>query len=615
MAKRLARECLSAERMDGYGTWMEVGWCLHSIDSSLDMFQVWVDASAKSPKFSTADTWKMKQDWERNWNRGDMPNKLTLRSLHYWAKLDNPQRYKEITEDDIINKIQYYYDAVHTHVAQIMYDIFWENYKATSENKRSEWYEYKNHVWRKLQQGIEIRNHISLKVRDLVVAAQNRCRAGFSSFEGRELKESKEYKQFEQLMKFEKQLYNAGFKDSVMKECNGIFYEEDFAEKLNMNPYLVGCANGVLTLRNPDESAGVTFRSGKSEDYVSFQAGRNLPDLDAISYIPSDATHPMQLEIEEFFCKLFPAAELRTYMWKLLASCLEAKNREQCYYIWIGGGGNGKSKLVELMRMTLGDYVSSLKSTALTRRKADSGAANPELMAIRNKRFIYLQEPDENEPLNTSIMKQFSGEDIVEARGLFADQSKFKITGKLAMMCNKLPPINSMDRGTWRRIRVVPFVSKFVDATDPDINPARNIFPKDDRLDAKMVRWREFFLARLVHVYENEYSVHGMEPAPAIVMSASTQYKESFDAFAKFKNTCIRQGGKAVGSETTYVEFWRAYGSWYSDVGSGTKKMSQQDFEKRLSEELGDPEGAKKVFRHVRVFMSEEDSASWDMEE
>ncbi len=614
MAKRLARECLSAERMDAYATWLEVGWCLHAIDESPEMFQVWMDASAKSPKFNNNDISRLRVDWDRNWNRGDMPNKLTLRSLHYWAKLDSPQRYKEITEDDIINKIQFYYDAVHTHVAEIMYSIFWENYKATSENKRSEWYEYKNHVWRKLQQGIEIRNHISLKVRDLVVAAQNRCRAGFSSFEGRELKESKEYKQFEALMKFEKQLYNAGFKDSVMKECTGIFYEEDFMEKLNMNPYMLGCANGVITLRNNQDVAVTTFRPGKSEDYISFQAGRNLPDMEALPYRAYDPGHPVQIEIEDFFKKLFPSADLRDYMWRLLASCLEAKNREQCYYIWIGGGGNGKSKLVELMRMTLGDYVSSLKSTALTRKKSDAGAANPELMAIRNKRFIYLQEPDENEPLNTSIMKQFSGEDMVVARGLFADQSKFKITGKLHMMCNKLPPINSMDRGTWRRIRVIPFVSKFVDPTDPDINPERNIFPKDDSLDAKMVRWREFFFSRLVHVYENEYGRRGLEPAPAIVMSASQQYKESFDAFAKFKNICIRQGGKAVGAETSITEFWRAYGAWHSDVGVGAK-MKLPDFEKRLIEELGDPEGKKRMFRHVRVFMNEEDAAAFDSED
>lgn len=614
VAKRLARECLSAERMDGFQSWIEVGWCLHAIDSSPDMFQVWMDASAKSPKFNSNDIGRLKLDWDTNWRRGDMPNKLTLRSLHYWAKLDNPQRYKEITEDDIINKIQFYYDAVHTHVGQIMFDIFWENYKSTADSRKVEWYEYKNHVWRKLQQGIEIRSHIATKVRDLVVAAQNRCRAQFGTVEGRELKDSNEYKRFEKLMKFETQLYNASFKNSVMQECQGIFYEEDFSEKLNMNPYLVGCANGVLCLRAPDESPRVTFRSGRSEDYISFQAGRNIPELDAIAYRPYRADDPIQLEIDDFMSKIFPDPELRNYMWKLLASCLEANNREQCYYIWTGGGGNGKSKLVELMRKTLGDYVSSLQSTALTRKRPEAGAANPEIMAIRNKRFIYMQEPDDNEPLNTSRMKQFSGEDMVEARGLFADQTKFKITGKLHMMCNKLPPINTMDRGTWRRIRVIPFVSKFVDPMDPDINPAKNVFPKDDKLDAKMNRWREAFFARLVHVYEHDYCVRGLEPAPAVVMSASQQYKESFDAFAKFRNSCIRQGGKAIGGESSMSEMWRAYGLWHSDVGVGTK-MKVSDFEKRVIDEFGEPEGKKRMFRHIRVFNNDSDATAFDNEE
>ena len=77
-------------------------------------------------------------------------------------------------------------------------------------------------------------------------------------------------------------------------------------------------------------------------------------------------------------------------------------------------------------------------------------------------------------------MKQFSGEDVVEARGLFEDQQRFRITGKLFMMCNRLPPIHAMDRGTWRRIRVLLFGSKFVDKSDPELKIGRpNVFPRD----------------------------------------------------------------------------------------------------------------------------------------
>jgi hypothetical protein len=43
--------------------------------------------------------------------------------------------------------------------------------------------------------------------------------------------------------------------------------------------------------------------------------------------------------------------------------------------------------------------------------------------------------------------------------------------------------------------------------------------------------------------------------------------------------------------------------------------MKLPDFEKRVIEELGDPEGKKRMFRHVRVFMNEEDAAAFDSED
>jgi P4 family phage/plasmid primase-like protien len=620
IAKKLAKECLSVERMDGFHSWLSVGWCLHTIDQSQDMFQVWMDCSAKSPKFRQNDVGKLLFDWQSDWGNynGLRDTRLTLKSIHYWAKADNPARYKEIVEDDIVNKIQFYYDAVHTHVGHIMYDIFWENYKSTADGKKVEWYEYKNHAWRKLQQGIEIRSHIHTKVADLVRAAQNRVRSNFSTIGDRDLKGSPEFKRFEELVRFEKQLYNATFKNSVMQECLGIFYEEAFTDKLNMNPFTLGCSNGIVILReNPSERyPNVLYRRGKSEDNISFQLGRINGQSDSIPYIPYNPEDPIHIEINDFFAKIFPAEDLRDWVWRLLASCLEGRNHEQCFYVWTGVGGNGKSKLVELMKKTLGEYAMNLAATALTRKRPDSSSANPDIMSIRNKRFIFLQEPDDQEPLNTSRMKQFSGEDDVEGRDLFEGQKSFKITGKLHMMCNRLPPIHQQDRGTWRRIRVVPFVSKFVDETDPDLNPAKNIYPKDPTLDARMDRWRTAFLSRLLHVYEHEYCKRGLAPEPAIVRQFSDDYKESSDSFAKFKKAVMRKNDNTVGSETSFQEINRAYNAWFDDMGkhTGARKLKPDDLVKRLEDEFGSPslKGKQQIYRHVKVFMSPEAAIEFD---
>jgi phage/plasmid-associated DNA primase len=256
------------------------------------------------------------------------------------------------------------------------------------------------------------------------------------------------------------------------------------------------------------------------------------------------------------------------------------------------------------MSMALGDYTSSLQSTAMTRKRPDAGAANPDIMAIRNKRFIYMAEPDEREPLNTSRMKQFTGEDDVEARGLFEDQQRFKISGKLFMMCNKLPPIHSMDRGTWRRIRVVPFVSKFVEPDSKDIDARKNIYPRDDYLDIKLRRWREAFFARLVYVYEHEYMKAGLSPIPDIVLNESQKYKETFDVFAKFRTAHLSVVKDDC--EASFMEVWRLYTQWHSHNSNGPK-LNQSEFQKKMDEEFGEAEGKKKVYRHVRIITEDDE--------
>ena len=309
--------------------------------------------------------------------------------------------------------------------------------------------------------------------------------------------------------------------------------------------------------------------------------------------------------------KVFPREELRAYMWRKLASCLEGANKEQTYETWIGVGGNGKSKLVDLVSMALGDYATSLQSTAMTRKRPESGAANPDIMAIRNKRFIYMAEPDDREPLNTSRMKQFTGEDDVEARGLFEDQTKFKITGKIFMLCNAFPAINTMDRGTWRRVRAVPFESKFVDPNVEDVIPSQNVYPRDNQLDLKMRRWRTLFMSRLVHIYRTEYLPYGLGHVPAVVTQESNKYQESFDSVAKFMNSRIREI-KRGGYEANIKDIFRVYKNWYESIGGGVgKKLSQVELYKRLCDKCGEPSD-KKTFKQMRLFEDDVDIEEYD---
>lgn len=616
IVKALVRNCLSVERADKYESWIRVGWCLHNIEPNEEMFNLWMEFSAKSTKSSLNNTAELRRDWfGRMRKEGDGP-RLTELALRKWARDDNPAEYKRIIDTNILEYIRTYVEPTNFHIARLMKKLYEGNYVASVGNKNTDWYFYddKVNMWKHLNQGIQLRKNISFEVADYISKARDKIRNDMLRATTEEAQAGYKAK-LEKLTKVEQHLYSTAFTDSTMKMAANFFMVEDFQNKLDSNVFLFGCKNGVLELRaktteNPREH--VIFRDGRPEDYVSFLAGQNLPDSEAIAYTPYDELSAEQIEhlhgLQDFFEKIIPRADLRNYVLRLLSSCLEGANREQCYYTFIGAGGNGKSKLMDLCRLTFGDYWSSLQTTVLTGKRPQAGNANPELICIKNKRFISMQEPEERAPINTSIMKQFSGEDIIEARGLFKDQERFKITGKLFMMCNRLPPVNSMDNGTWRRIRVVPFEAKFVTPEDPDYKAKKpNVFLRDPELDAKLRLWREVFLSWLVHIYNTEYIPNGLEPIPDIVKKESADYKESFDSFAKFRNERIR---KAVGEKATFKAIMSAYTSWKAENRRGAT-LTPKELQNRLNDEFGDPEDGK-TYNHLIVFGQEYDVEEWD---
>ena len=620
--RNLVLECLAEKRREEYGPWIELGLCLHHIASTGDMseklFDLWMEFSRKSAKFNPNEIGLRKREWDR-WSRPLGERTLSMKSLNRWAREDNPTKYKELNETDVVRFIMEHPMNTHFHIAKVMQKMYGEQYKASLDNKKVEWFMFvpEQHSWRQIKQGFELRGHISNDVQEMYEKAKKKLRDESERSAEGELGE-KTVKILKEFLAIEKSLYTANFKDSVMKECANLFYDEDFLNKLNLNPYLFVCKNGVLNLRaerlreDGTKETFIEFRDGRPEDMMSFIAGKE-GGKEAITYIPYTPENPVAKELDEFLSLVYPYPELKEYVITLMSSCLEAMNREQCYYTMTGGGGNGKSKMLELMRVCFGEYQGPLASTVLTRKRPESGAANPDIMSIKNRRFIYLNEPDENEPLNTSRMKQFSGEDLVEARGLFSDQEKFKVCGKLFMLCNNLPPIHAMDRGTWRRIRVIPHPSTFVDENDIGwekfLAGVPNFYRKDTSIDGKVFIWREAFLGLLVKYYDEIYSKNGIKE-PKIIKDASSEYKERFDVYAKFRGSRIR---KEAGARTDIKVIWRAYKTWIEQQGGIDKKLSEQELRKRLVDEFGAPI-ENRTFVGIITFSGDDEVAEYEAE-
>ena len=101
--------------------------------------------------------------------------------------------------------------------------------------------------------------------------------------------------------------------------------------------------------------------------------------------------------LDDFLKKVFPIDSVREYTMRFLSSCLSGEIREEKFYFWTGSGGNGKSKLIELIDFSLGDYSRSMDVAFLTTKRGSSSSASPELESIKNARFVYMSEPEKTD--------------------------------------------------------------------------------------------------------------------------------------------------------------------------------------------------------------------------
>jgi len=230
---------------------------------------------------------------------------------------------------------------------------------------------------------------------------------------------------------------------------------------------------------------------------------------------------------------------------------------------------NGKSKTVELFQMAFGDYCGVLPVTLLTQKRTSSGQATPELALMRGKRFVVFQEPENKDQIQVGLMKELTGGDWIYARPLFKDPMKYKPQFKLLLTCNKLPFIPSTDGGTWRRLRVSPWESEFV-----DVPTLPHQFKKDFELLEKLELWKKAFLWYLIKVYYPIYKKNGLKE-PAKVTLFTNKYKKQSDIFFEYIDITLeitKNPKDAESFEILYGSFKYWYGESYAVKNPFAKK-------------------------------------------
>jgi len=555
-----------------YNNWIRVGWALSATSDKL--FLTWLKFSSRdicrdtlkgtNGKFDWSNVTELYDIWDsfkRDNARGDG---LTHRSIMYWSKINSPEKYKivyEKTIDYFVN--QSVKTPTEFDLAQVLYQMYKDRFVCVSI-KHNFWYEYKNNRWREIDQGTALRMLISTKMWRVYI---DRVR-----FETAKIDQQEHHADGEQYKSLAhtyadicEYLKKTIWKNNIMREARELFYDQNFIEKLDQNPYLL-CFNNCIV----DFETG-EHRKGRPDD--------NISKCTNIDYVPINrTTHGKTMdEVSEFIAQLFPDEELRTYMWEHLASCLVGTNENQTFNIYTGSGRNGKSRLVELMGKCMGEYQGTVPITLITQKRNNIGSTSSEVVQLMGTRYAVMQEPSKGDKINEGIMKEITGGDPIQGRALFKDTVTFIPQFKLAVCTNTLFDITSNDDGTWRRIRKVDYKSVFIENPyeDEDRYPKELYpyqFPVDKNIIKKFDKWAPVFMSMLVELAKK---TRGNVEDCKMVMASSDQYREGQDYLAEFSRDKIH---KTKGGRIRKTELREHFREWYvANYGRNVPKQRELD--------------------------------------
>ncbi|QSX09559.1 primase C-terminal domain-containing protein [Alkalibacter rhizosphaerae] len=238
--------------------------------------------------------------------------------------------------------------------------------------------------------------------------------------------------------------------------------------------------------------------------------------------------------------------ELIDYVQKIVGLSVIGKVYVEAMIIAYGEGRNGKSTFWNVISRVLGTYSGNLSADMLTvscRRNV-----KPELAEAKGKRLLIAAEMEEGMRLNTSNVKQLCSTDEIYAEKKYKDPFSYIPSHTLVLYTNHLPRVGAIDKGTWRRLIVIPFAAKIEGSQDIK-NYGDYLF---ENAGGAVLTWIIEGARKVIHA---NYKI---EP-PEKVKDAIEAYKENNDWLAHFLDECCEVDTSCTSKSGEVYDEYRAF--------------------------------------------------------
>ena len=243
-----------------------------------------------------------------------------------------------------------------------------------------------------------------------------------------------------------KRLSTTSFKKCVTIEYSSFDIDYEIREKMDSSCFELPLKNGmVIDLRTRE------VRKRTQKDLFSFE-------LDS-EYVDESKDHIYDAYIKS----LFQDELTERYVKKFVSYLLTSGISDRSFHCLYGIGCNGKSVFMSMIQNLMSrNLYKTLSSQALILQKNASRGPSPELIALQNPtRLVIVNELNENETIDSKLVKTITGSDEITVRQLYKEEVSFSTTAKIVIITNELPSIDISDQAMLDRLKFIPFHQRF----------------------------------------------------------------------------------------------------------------------------------------------------------
>jgi len=347
-------------------------------------------------------------------------------------------------------------------------------------------------------------------------------------------------------------------------------------KELDADPWVLNSQNGTIDLKT-----GTLLPHSKS---------------DLLTKITPSAYNPnARFELwDRFLAEVIPVPETRKYTQSCVGATTAGVADDDLLLVVHGEGGTGKGTFLNSIQSALGPYAASAELSTFTVRR-DASAPQPDLARLQGKRLCAVSEPTTGETL--SLLKRATGGDPISTRSHHQETFEYIPQFTMWVITNERPRVPHDDTGVWRRLKEIPFTTKFnnVDTsiratlTNPQISG-------------------EAILAWAVEGCLN-WQREGLGDLPQQVRDATAAYRDEMDALLDWIEENVENDSLHW---VPFKESWDDYQAWAK--GNGLRRpLGRKTFGQRLGEKYTPKKGTGGARGNIGLALRRGDSGISEM--